>query len=117
MKFSLGEINIFVSDLERSLAFYCDVLGFENLGEDRGAVHLKGAGHAFLLLPFASADASPPKYGARPSVSFDLEVSDIEKAYAYFRDAKVAFERNLEPGGDHFFVRDPDGTVIEIVQP
>ncbi len=115
MKAVFGEVNLFVTDLERSLAFYVDVLGFETLGEERGAVHLKGAGHRFLLLPFAKPNASPAGYGAFPQMSFDLEVADINGAFAHCKAAGVSFERELEPGGYAFFVKDPDGLVIEII--
>ena len=116
MEFTLGEINIFTTDLERSMAFYCGVLGFKKLEQERGAVHLKGAGHDFLLLPFAEVGSEAAPYGKRPSVSFDLYVKDIRAAEKFFRSAAVTFEKDLPPGGDHFFVRDPDGNVIEIIE-
>jgi catechol 2,3-dioxygenase-like lactoylglutathione lyase family enzyme len=115
MEFRPGEINIFVSDKNRSLAFYRDILGFKVLGEDRGAVHLQCGTQNFLLLPFAGPRAETPAYGAHPCVSFDLEVDEIAAAYDYCRDAGVAFERELEVGGDNFFIRDPDGNVIEVI--
>ncbi|MQY21681.1 VOC family protein [Nocardia macrotermitis] len=43
---SLNHAVLFVSDLERSTAFYCDVLGFRPIGRIPGGVFLQAAGSA-----------------------------------------------------------------------
>ena len=48
--------------------------------------------------------------------SLDLEVEDIEAAFAHFQSCGARFARELEPGGGNFFVMDPDGLVLEVVR-
>ena len=115
-QFDFGELNIFVTDLERSADFYTRILGFERLDMDRGCLHLKGAGQPFLLLPFAKPASNPAAYGKVPCLSFDLYVSDAKAACAYFMANGVDMERPLDEGETSFFIKDPDGIVIEVVQ-
>lgn len=115
MKFSAGEINIICTDLERSLAFYRDILGF-TLAEREGiACRLRCDDTFFLLLPVAKSQSASEPYCSKPTVSFDLMVDDIEKANMYFKNCEVEFELEWEQGSSRFFVRDPDGLVIEII--
>ncbi|MBT7616643.1 MAG: hypothetical protein HN590_05090 [Calditrichaeota bacterium] len=48
-------------------------------------------------------------------MSFDLLVEDAKAAFDFFKEHSVEFEMELEPNGSYFFIRDPDGLVIEIV--
>ena len=113
MKFRFGEINVVCTDRDRSLAFYRNVLGFEVLEEEGSAVHMRGAGVAFLILPVAR-EAPPPgnPYPSQATLSFDLVVEDLEAARSYFRDHGVDYEDRE----GFFLIRDPDGLPIEIVQ-
>jgi catechol 2,3-dioxygenase-like lactoylglutathione lyase family enzyme len=43
-------------------------------------------------------------------------VGDIEAAYEYLREKGAEFETLLEPGSERFFVRDPDGLVLEVIE-
>ena len=114
MRFRFGEINIVCTDRGRSLAFYRDVLGLEVAGEEGTAIHMRGFGLSFLLLPEAKAVSPPSEYGARATLSFDLVVDDLAEASAYFQRHAVLCEHPGDPG--FFVVRDPDGLAIEIVQ-
>lgn len=115
MKFSFGEINVLCTDRARSLAFYRDVLGLEVESEEGTAVHLRGLGQAFLLLPEASETPTPAPYGTRATLSFDLVVADLAEARAHFEGLGVPCEGG-EAGAGFFVARDPDGLAIEIVQ-
>ncbi len=115
MKFKVGEINIICTDIERSMTFYRDLLGFEVLSEEDGAWHLLCGGVAFLLLPVAMNASDKKPYCVEPGVSFDLMVQDIQIAFNYFKDNDVEFEMELKEDCSYFFIRDPDGLVIEIV--
>jgi catechol 2,3-dioxygenase-like lactoylglutathione lyase family enzyme len=116
IQFKPGEINIICSSLEQSRRFYCDVLGFEPVSEEGGAVHLQCGGRLYLLLPVAARPAGSPPYCAQPEFSMDLMVADIEAAAAYLRDHQVTFVRAWHPGAVSFIIRDPDGLVWEIIQ-
>ncbi len=115
MRFSTGELNIICTDMERSLRFYRDVLGFTVVGEEDGAVRLSNDGATFLLLPLAGRPADDAPYGSRAEISFDLEVGDLLAASRHFIANGVAFERPYAEGEPYFVVRDPDGLRIEIV--
>jgi catechol 2,3-dioxygenase-like lactoylglutathione lyase family enzyme len=114
MKFRLGEINVVCRELAPSLAFYRDVLGFEVVGEEDGAVHMRGLGLAFLLLPVAREAPGPSAYGTCATFSFDLVVQDLGEARTYFEGCGVSCTGEASAG--FFVVRDPDGLAIEVVQ-
>lgn len=116
MKCSLGEINIVCTDAERSLRFYRDILGFEVLGEEKGCWHLGCGDSRFLLLPFAEGSRRPPKYCSEPCVSLDLVVPDLERAREYFESEGVEIDKDYPPNEERFFMRDPDGLVVEVIQ-
>jgi catechol 2,3-dioxygenase-like lactoylglutathione lyase family enzyme len=133
-------IVVRVTDLERSLQFYKQHLGFEPVvdvnivseglsrilsghagGPIKGAkarlVLGKVGGQLVELINYDVADDSklpPPGIGA-----FTLRVTDADEAYAACR------ERGLKPettpveieGSKQFFIRDPDGISIELTQP
>lgn len=70
----------------------------------------------YLLLPAAKAQHTHEPYCSKPIISFDLTVDDIEKAKNYLQKRGVEFESEWEPGSPRFFIRDPDGLVIEIIE-
>jgi catechol 2,3-dioxygenase-like lactoylglutathione lyase family enzyme len=116
MECSIGEINIVCTDAERSLRFYRDILGFDVLGEEAGCWHL-GCGEAkFLLLPFAEVSRRPAKYCSEPCFSVDLVVSDLQKTKEYLESKGVEIDKDYPPNEERFFVRDPDGLVLEVIQ-
>ncbi len=126
-------------DLERSLAFYRDLLGFEMmldwrwpegtanmnrtqaLAESAGRVVLLKAGNAMLEL-FEYATPTPKGRDADRQLCdhglthFCLDVDDIEKEYERLKAAGMPFHC---PPVDYGTVkttygRDPDGNVIEL---
>lgn len=137
----LTHVGICVSDLERSLRFYRDLLGFayehdlEVAGEPtdtllrlRGvelkAVYLVRDGVRIELLRFASPPAPPPRERAmheRGLTHLSFRVADLGATLAALR---AAGERVLEETVVQFpefqagaaFVTDPDGQLIELVQ-
>ena len=114
--FSIGEINVICSSLERSLAFYRDVLGFDFVEEEAGAVRLSCRGRDVLLLPFAAAAEQPSVYCSRPTISLDLYVESIETAHRHLTGKGIIFERDWQPPAKHFHIRDPDGLVWEVIE-
>ena len=73
MKFKIGETNIICSNLDNSLKFYKDILGFEIAEHEDGAVRLKCNNSYFLLLPVAKPAERRGDYCAFPEISFDLD--------------------------------------------
>src|SRR3954454_7908484 len=65
-KVRIGHIHLKVADLERSLAFYCGVLGFEltqRYGRDAAFVSAGGYHHHIGLNTWESKGGSPPPRG------------------------------------------------------
>ena len=116
MKFRFGETNVFCVDRERSLAFYRDVLGFEVAEEEAGAIRLRAGPRRLLLLPFAGPAPERRRYGAEPTMSFDMLVDDIDAAHAYLIARGVEIEAPPSEERRHLFCRDPDGLVIEVIE-
>lgn len=134
----LTHLGLCVSDLERSLAFYRDVLGFEEL-PDRPRLAIQGEPAATLLgMPEVSVQAvylgrdgttlellgypSPGTTGSgepRPMnalgfTHLSFEVPDLDAAVKRVREAGGrVLEASRIPVA--VFVTDPDGTRIELV--
>jgi catechol 2,3-dioxygenase-like lactoylglutathione lyase family enzyme len=137
----LTHIGICVSDLERSLRFYRDALGFrvehelhvegepsDTLlrlrGVDLRAVYLQRDGVRIELLRFASPPAPPARTRAmheRGLTHLSFRVADLDATLAALRAAgeRVLDEtiiRMPEFRAAACFVVDPDGQLVELVQ-
>lgn len=115
MNFTIGEINIIGTDLERSLHFYRDVLGFEAIEREDPGYHLRCGDVKLLLLAVAGPGQIQP-YCSKPEISIDLLVDDLQEAYIHLTSYGVKFVSEFEPNSDRFFIRDPDGLVFEVIQ-
>lgn len=112
----IGEINVVCRDLERSVRFYRDALGFAV--EERGGAYarVRCGAQRFLLLATAQRDAPRAPFGEVTGVSVDLVVDSLTDTIERLRRHGVAFEKEPVPGGLSCWVRDPDGNVFEVVQ-
>ena len=69
-----------------------------------------GGGQTLHLLQKREPDSISPRH-------FALHVDDARAAREYFRERGIAIaETTLIPHCDRFFIRDPDGNRIEIIQ-
>jgi catechol 2,3-dioxygenase len=116
----IGHVHLKVSDLERSTAFYRDVLGFELRATMPGAAFLADDGyhHHIGLNTWQSAGADPPP--PRTTGLFHLAI-----LYPTREELAVALRRVLDAGvpltgaSDHgvseaIYFNDPDQNGIEI---
>ncbi|MFE0643860.1 VOC family protein [Streptomyces sp. NPDC058877] len=121
-------VGLNVTDLERSLAFYGDVLGFEVLGrgEEEGSRYafLGQDGRLVLTLWQQSRGAYDPARPGLHHLAFEAESIDHVRAaeaallacgasFAY--EGVVAHREGAASGG--IFFHDPDGTRLEISVP
>ena len=118
----LGHVVFYVKDLERSLAFYRDLLGFTEVGRVFGgaaAALTSGRTHHELLL-IQVGDAPPPPTGRRLGLyHIGIKVGD---SLDELRAAKKELERaGVEIGGmsDHtvsqsLYLHDPDSNEVEL---
>jgi catechol 2,3-dioxygenase-like lactoylglutathione lyase family enzyme len=108
-----------VSDQERALAFYTDVLGFETR---RDAAF--GAGQRWIEVAPPGAQTTvalpPPHPGVKPGVDtgMRLATSNAAEAHEALTTAGADVDEVLDfPGAPPmFFLRDPDGNTLVIVE-
>ncbi len=117
----IGHIHLTVSDLERSVKFYRDLLGFEITATfGSSAVFLSAGGyhHHIGLNTWNGTDAVPPPPGHTGLYHFAiLYPSRLELA----KIVKKLYEVNypLEGASDHgvsesIYLKDPDGNGVEL---
>jgi catechol 2,3-dioxygenase len=117
----IGHVHLKVSDLERSIGFYRDVLGFaltQRLGTSAAFLASDGYHHHIGLNTWHSAGGPPP-----PARSTGLyHVAILCPTRAALADALarlVAHGVPIEGSADHgvseaIYLRDPDGNGIEL---
>jgi catechol 2,3-dioxygenase len=117
----IGHVHLKVAELERALAFYRDVLGFEITQRyGREAVFLSAGGyhHHIALNTWESAGGSPPPRGA--TGLYHLAI--LYPTRALLADALrrvLAAGIELEGASDHgvseaIYLRDPDDNGVEL---
>jgi catechol 2,3-dioxygenase len=117
----IGHVHLKVSDLDKAMAFYCDILGFEVMDRyGTAAVFISAGGyhHHIGLNTWYSKNASAP-----PQRSTGLFHTAI--LYPTRRDLAIALKRLMEAGypltgaSDHgvseaLYLDDPDGNGVEL---
>jgi catechol 2,3-dioxygenase len=118
----LGHVVFFVRALSPSLAFYRDLLGFEEVGRNFGgaaAALTSGRTHHELLL-IELPDAPPPLPGRRLGLyHIGIKIGDTLDE---LRAAKQELEQagvNIDSMSDHtvsqsLYLHDPDGNEVEL---
>jgi catechol 2,3-dioxygenase len=120
-KASIGHIHLKVSDLQRSVQFYSEVLGFEisgRLGDQAAFLSAGGYHHHIGLNTWESAGGSPPPAGSTGLYHFAILVSsrqELARALQRLLDAKWPLDGASDHGvSEALYLRDPDGNGIEI---
>lgn len=121
MNATIGHVHLKVSDLERSLAFYRDTLGFEvtqRFGAQAAFLSTNGYHHHLGLNTWESAGGRPPAPGTTGlyHVAF-LFPSEAEMAAAVRRvlEAGLALEGAADHGvSEAVYLKDPDGNGVEL---
>lgn len=116
----IGHVHLKVADLDRALAFYRDILGFEITARRNGAVFLSAGGyhHHLALNVWESKNGSPPPPGT-------TGLYHVAILYPSRRHLAGALMRLIEAGipldgaADHgvsqaIYLRDPDDNGVEL---
>ncbi len=117
----IGHVHLKVSDLERSLAFYCGLLGFELMmryGAEAAFISAGGYHHHIGLNTWSSKGASPASPGS-------VGLFHTAIVYPTRRDLASILHRLNEAGqpltgaADHgvseaLYLDDPDGNGVEL---
>lgn len=122
---AIDHVTLVVADLERSAAFYVDLLGMRRV--DRPAFGFPGlwfqAGNSQIHLILASEKSgppglpdAPPAAGAGRVFHFAFEVADFAIAVQRLKEAGIRTRgTGLRPDGCHqVWCYDPDGHVVEL---
>jgi catechol 2,3-dioxygenase len=116
----IGHIHLKVSDLERAIRFYRDVLGFElkqRMGDEAAFLSAGGYHHHIGLNTWQSKGGFPPPPGTTGLFHFAIRFPDRP---ALARTLKRVLEAGIRIGAsDHgvseaIYFADPDGNGIEI---
>jgi len=109
-----------VADLDRSIGFYTEQLGFRQLHRAGPVATItRGALHLLLSAPSASGGRAMPDGAQQGPGGWNrivLYVTDLDAAIAPLERARAAFRNRIEsgPGGRQILVDDPDGNPIEL---
>lgn len=118
----LGHVVFYVADLERSLGFWRDLLGFTEVGRAFGgraaALSSGRTHHELLLIEVGNAPAASP--GPRRGlyhvgIQVGTSMDELRAARAELEAAGVP----IDGASDHvvtksLYVRDPDGVEVEL---
>ncbi|TAK25422.1 MAG: glyoxalase [Chloroflexota bacterium] len=116
----IGHVHLKVADIDRAVAFYRDILGFDLLVNMGSAAFLSAGGyhHHVGLNTWESRGGQPPAPGTTGLYHFALN-------YPTRRDLAIALKHLIDAGwpidgaSDHttheaIYLRDPDGNGIEL---
>jgi catechol 2,3-dioxygenase-like lactoylglutathione lyase family enzyme len=118
-----------VADVDRSVAFYRDLLGFavDARYDDPPYASLSRAGMRLSLAEQGHPAEDRPGVAmaapADPAVADAVLVLEVADCLAVHEELSAAGAPMLAPpysppwGGHRFFVRDPDGYLVEVEQP
>jgi catechol 2,3-dioxygenase len=117
----IGHIHLKVADLDRALAFYSGVLGFElttRMGSNAAFLSAGGYHHHIGLNTWESRNGSPPPPGTTGLYHVAIRYPDratLAAALKRLVDARVPLEGASDHGvSEALYLRDPDGNGIEL---
>jgi catechol 2,3-dioxygenase-like lactoylglutathione lyase family enzyme len=119
----VGRVCVTVADTERAIAFYVDTLGFEKvvdvpMGPDMRWVEVKPHGHE-TNIALAPPPEGRPAGGSQTGICIDT--TDVDADHAALKAAGVDVDDEVSRYGGAvppmFWLRDPDGNSLIVVQP
>ncbi len=116
----IGHVHLKVADLDRALAFYCGVLGFELTQRVRGAAFISAGGyhHHIGLNTWESYGGSPPSMGTTGLYHLAILYptrAQLADALRRVIEAKIPLEGASDHGvSEALYLRDPDDNGVEL---
>ncbi len=119
----VGRVALSVADTDRAIDFYVDKLGFEKVVDIPMGEAMRWVEVALPGTPTTIALAPPPQ-GTEPGgkeTGICLDTTDVDADHAALKAAGVDVDDEISRYGDPvppmFWLRDPDGNSLLIVQP
>jgi catechol 2,3-dioxygenase len=117
----IGHVHLKVADLERSLAFYCGVLGFQltqRYGSGAAFISAGGYHHHIGLNTWESRGGRPPQRGSTGLYHAALLYPD-RRSLADALRRLISHQIPLDGAADHgvseaIYLQDPDGNGLEL---
>jgi catechol 2,3-dioxygenase len=117
----IGHVHLKVADLDRSLDFYCGVLGFElqaRMGQDAAFVSAGGYHHHIGLNTWESAGGSPPPPGTtglyHAAIRYPTRRA-LADAMRRLGEADIGLSGASDHGvSEALYLKDPDGIGLEL---
>jgi len=117
----IGHVHLKVSDLQRSLDFYCGVLGFQlmqKMGPGAAFISAGGYHHHIGLNTWESAGGSPPPFGSTGLFHIAIRYPDrrsLADALDRLRTASIPLDGAADHGvSEALYLRDPDQNGVEL---
>ena len=117
----IGHVHLKVANLQRSLVFYCDLLGFEittTYGDDAVFISAGGYHHHIGLNTWYSKNASPAPVhsaGLYHTAILYPERKDLAIAYKRLVDAGYPLSGSADHGvSEAIYLNDPDHNGVEL---
>lgn len=117
----IGHVHLKVADLERALAFYCGVLGFEvtqRLGRSAAFISAGGYHHHIGLNTWESRGGNPPPRGTTGLYHVALLYptrAALADALRRLATAGIALDGAADHGtSEALYLHDPDGNGLEL---
>lgn len=117
----IGHVHLKVSDIERALAFYSGVLGFEltqRMGSSAAFLSAGGYHHHIGLNTWESRGGTAPAPGTTGLYHFAIRYADraaLADALGRLRAAGVPLDGAADHGvSEALYLRDPDGNGLEL---
>ncbi len=117
----IGHVHLKVSDLARSLAFYCGVLGFEltqRFGPEAAFISAGGYHHHIGLNTWESRGGRPPAPGTTGLFHVAIvypDRADLADAARRLAKAGIALDGASDHGvSEALYLSDPDGNGVEL---
>lgn len=123
------DLGIIITDSAASMAFYCDLLGFDHVADTPMPIGGGGTMHRLMcgesMIKLVKFDADPPPavggglVGATGLRYFTMQVTNLTEMMAACEAAGATIavpESEIRPGVSIGMVEDPDGNWVEFVQ-
>ena len=117
----IGHVHLKVADLERALAFYCGVLGFEliqRMGASAAFVSAGGYHHHIGLNTWESRGGAPPPPGTTGLYHAAIRYPNrrtLADALQRLQRARIPLDGAADHGvSEALYLRDPDANGVEL---